>query len=142
MSHWNYLDDLSIYPYIYKSRYMDKNNALTAFAALGQSTRLDVFRLLIVAGEEGMSAGEIAEALDVRQNTMSSNLSILTQAGLIRNERQGRSIRYFADMEGLRGLLGFLMQDCCGGRPEFCQPLIDEIACACPAPTAETGKLT
>lgn len=110
---------------------MDKNHALGAFAALSQSTRLEVFRLLIKAGEAGMSAGDISETLDVRQNTMSANLSILTQSGLIRNKRQGRSIRYFADMDGMRGLLAFLMEDCCGGHPDLCRPVIDEIACAC-----------
>lgn len=110
---------------------MDKRSALAAFAALSQSTRLDVFRLLIRAGAAGMPAGEIGETLGVRQNTMSANLSVLTQAGLIRNAREGRSIRYFADMEGMCGLLVYLMEDCCGGRPELCQPVIDEIACAC-----------
>ena len=110
---------------------MDKNHALGAFAALSQPTRLDVFRLLIKAGEAGMSAGDIADTLDVRQNTMSANLAILAQSGLIRNERQGRSIRYFADMDGVRGLLAFLMEDCCGGRPDLCRTVIDEIACAC-----------
>lgn len=109
---------------------MDKSDALNAFAALSQSTRLDVFRLLVKAGDEGMLAGQISDALEVRQNTMSANLSILAQSGLIRNEREGRSIRYFADMDGMRGLLAFLMEDCCGGRPELCQPVIDEIACA------------
>lgn len=110
---------------------MDKNHALNAFSALSQSTRLDVFRLLVKAGETGMLAGDISDALDVRQNTMSANLSVLLQSGLIRNERQGRSIRYFADMDGMRGLLAFLMEDCCGGRRELCQPVIDEIACSC-----------
>ncbi len=111
---------------------MDKKIALTAFAALAQHTRLDVFRLLIKAGPEGMAAGDIADALDVRQNTMSANLSVLQQAGLLRREREGRSIRYIADFTGIRGLLAFLLEDCCGGRPETCQPLIEELACACP----------
>jgi DNA-binding transcriptional ArsR family regulator len=110
---------------------MDKNHALDAFAALSQSTRLDVFRLLIKAGEAGITAGDISDTLGVRQNTMSANLSVLARAGLIRNEREGRSIRYFADMDGMRGLLAFIMEDCCGGRPELCQLVIDELACAC-----------
>jgi DNA-binding transcriptional ArsR family regulator len=110
---------------------MDKNDALPAFAALSQGTRLDVFRLLVRAGDRGMASGEIGEALGVRQNTMSANLSILLNAGLIRNEREGRSVRYFADFDGIKGLLGFLMEDCCGGRAELCQPVIDEIAIAC-----------
>ncbi len=110
---------------------MEKNDALAAFAALSQPTRLDVFRLLVPVGDAGMSAGEIATALDVRQNTLSANLSVLLNAGLVRNRREGRSIRYFADTEGLRGLLGYLLRDCCGGRPEICDPLIEDIACSC-----------
>lgn len=110
---------------------MDKSNALLAFAALSQPTRLDVFRLLIKAGPDGMAAGQIAEALEVRQNTMSANLSVLTQAGLITATREGRSIRYAAHLDGIRGLLAFLMEDCCGGAPETCQPILDTIACPC-----------
>jgi DNA-binding transcriptional ArsR family regulator len=100
-------------------------------AALAHNTRLDVFRLLVTAGPAGLLAGEIGERLSVRQNTMSANLAILARAGLIRSERQGRGIRYFADFDGMRSLLAFLMEDCCGGRPELCQPLLDQIACAC-----------
>lgn len=110
---------------------MEKIRALASLSALGQDTRLDVFRLLVRAGSAGMLAGEIGAALDVRQNTLSANLSILLNAGLVRNAREGRAIRYFADMDGMRALLAFLMEDCCGGRPELCQPVIDEIACAC-----------
>lgn len=110
---------------------MEKTDALAALSALGQDTRLDAFRLLVKAGSEGMLAGEIGQALDVRQNTLSSNLSILLNAGLVRNSREGRAIRYFADMDGMRDLLGFLMEDCCGGRPELCQPVIEKLACAC-----------
>jgi len=110
---------------------MDTIGALSAFAALGQQTRLDVFRLLIGAGSDGLPAGEIGERLQVRQNTMSANLAVLLNAGLIRNARHGRTIRYFADFDAVRGLLAFLMEDCCGGRPELCQPIIDSIACDC-----------
>jgi len=109
---------------------MDVNQALSAFSALSQPTRLDVFRLLVKAGVDGLLSGEIGEKLNVRQNTMSANLTVLVHSGLIRNERQGRTIRYFADFDAVRGLLGFLMEDCCGGRPELCQPVIDELACA------------
>ena len=110
---------------------MDNSDAIVSFAALSQPTRLDVFRLLVKAGAQGMLSGEIGERLDVRQNTMSANLAVLLNAGLVRNERQGRTIRYFADFDAMRGLLGFLMEDCCGGRPDLCQPVIDKIACAC-----------
>ena len=110
---------------------MDSNNAISSFSALSQQTRLDVFRLLIKAGASGLVAGERGGQLDVKQNTMSANLTVLLNAGLVRNERQGRTIRYFADFDAVRGLLAFLMEECCGGRSELCQPVIDEIACAC-----------
>jgi ArsR family transcriptional regulator, arsenate/arsenite/antimonite-responsive transcriptional repressor len=108
---------------------MDKNSALDAFGALSQETRLDVFRLLVKTGVAGLHAGEIAARLDVRQNTLSTHLAILTRAGLVRHAREGRSVRYFADLDGMRALLGFLMEDCCGGEPGRCQPLLDEMVC-------------
>ena len=110
---------------------MDTNTALSAFAALSQPMRLDTFRLLIKAGPEGMTAGRIGQVLDVRQNTLSTNLTVLRHAGLVRNVREGRSIRYYADFDGVSGLLRFLLEDCCDGKPALCQPLIDDIACAC-----------
>ena len=110
---------------------MDMIKAVVALSALAQPTRLAVFRLLVQAGQTGMAAGEIAAALNVRQNTMSTNLLILVEAGLARNSRDGRTIRYTANLDGTRQLLGFLVQDCCGGRPELCQPLMDQIACPC-----------
>lgn len=110
---------------------MDKSHALAAFAALAQPTRLDVFRLLIRSGPEGLGAGEIAARLEVRPNTLSANLATLQQADLIRGTREGRSIRYRADLDGVRGLLAFLMEDCCGGRPDDCAPLLDTLTC-CP----------
>lgn len=110
---------------------MEKNHALAALSALAHDMRIDVFRLLIKAGPGGMSAGEIAAALETRANTLSNNLTILAHAGLVRSVREGRSIRYFAELEGMRGLLSFLMEDCCGGRPELCRPVLDEITCDC-----------
>jgi ArsR family transcriptional regulator len=110
---------------------MDKMQALDALAALAQETRLDVFRLLIQSSPQGLAAGEIADRLGVRQNTMSSNLAILARAGLVTSERRGRSIHYRADLDGMRGLLAYLMQDCCGGNAVICAPLADAIACAC-----------
>jgi len=109
---------------------MDILNAVATFSALSQQTRLEVFRLLIKAGANGLLAGELGERLDVKQNTMSANLTVLLNAGLVRNEREGRSIRYYADFDAVRGLLAFLMEECCGGRADLCQPIIDEIACA------------
>jgi len=108
---------------------MEEYNVLAAFSALSQQTRLDVFRLLVKAGAEGILSGEIGDKLNVRQNTMSANLTVLLNAGLVVKERQGRTVRYFANFEAVRGLLAFLMEDCCGGNPELCQSIIDEIAC-------------
>ncbi|MBO9455763.1 helix-turn-helix transcriptional regulator [Paracoccus sp. R12_1] len=110
---------------------MDNIQTLTALSALAQDTRLDVFRLLVKAGPEGLAAGEIATTLDIRPNTLSNNLNILSAAGLVRSAREGRSIRYFARMETMRALLAFLLEDCCGGRSELCQPVLDQIACEC-----------
>lgn len=109
---------------------MDKKDALSAFAALGQETRLEVFRLLVKAGQRGLPAGEIAQRLGTVQNTMSAHLKILSASGLITAERDGRTIRYVADMTGLADLLAFLMEDCCAGAPELCQPVIEAITCS------------
>jgi DNA-binding transcriptional ArsR family regulator len=110
---------------------MEMTNAVSAFEALGQPTRLAVFRLLVQTGSDGLAAGDIAVTLELRPNTLSTHLSILSQAGLITASRAGRSIRYSADMQGLRALMSWLLQDCCGGKPETCGPILDQIACAC-----------
>ena len=110
---------------------MDKMLALSALAALGQGTRLEVFRLLVQAGPGGVAAGEIATRLDTFQNTMSAHLKILSHAGLVRTQKEGRSVRYFADMTGFRDLLAYLMEDCCNGRPELCRPVINAVTCDC-----------
>ncbi|MBX3580892.1 MAG: helix-turn-helix transcriptional regulator [Rhizobiaceae bacterium] len=110
---------------------MDKKSSLAALAALGQETRLDIFRLLVRSGADGIPAGEIATRLGAVQNTTSSHLKILSHAGLIRPERDGRIVRYVADMTGLRDLLAYLMEDCCNGSPELCRPVINAVTCDC-----------
>src|SRR5690606_25311979 len=100
-----------------------------ALAALGQETRLDIFRLLVRAGAVGVPAGEIASRLGVIQNTASAHLKVLSHAGLVRAERDGRVIRYVADMTGFRDLLAFLMEDCCNGSVELCRPVIEAVTC-------------
>ena len=119
---------------------MDNNNALDAFAALSQDIRLEVFRHLIRAGDEGLLSGEIGEQLGVKQNTMSTNLAILLRAGLVRNERQGRAIRYYADMQGVGALLTYLLQDCCGGAPDLCLPLVESLCNCKPDQTSSTSS--
>lgn len=110
---------------------MDKKQALLALAALGQDTRLEVFRLLVRTMPEGVNAGEIASSLGTVPNTMSAHLKVLEHAGLIRAERDGRQIRYRTDITGFRDLLAYLMEDCCGGKPEMCRPAIEAATCGC-----------
>ncbi len=104
---------------------METQAATTAFAALGQPTRLSVLRLLVTAGIEGLPAGEIGRTLDVPHNTLSTHLQILERAGLVGSTREGRSIRYAADYDGISGLITFLMQDCCKGHRRVCKPVLD-----------------
>lgn len=110
---------------------METEQAILAFAALAQPTRLDVFRLLIGHEPDGLSAGDIARHLAVPHNTMSTHLAILSRAGLIEAERQSRSIIYRAKLDAVRELAGYLVKDCCGGRPEICAPLIAELSPCC-----------
>ncbi len=106
---------------------MDRNDTLEALRALAQETRLEVFRLLLQAGSAGLAAGEIGRRLGVLQNTLSSHLAILSRAGLIGFEREGRVLRYRADFETTKGLLAYLLEDCCGGQPARCQPLLSDL---------------
>ena len=99
---------------------MKQIDALSALAALAQDTRLSVFRFLVVAGPEGAAAGDISHALKVPAPTLSFHLKELEQAHLIASRRESRSIIYSANYERMRGLLSFLMEDCCRGRPEIC----------------------
>lgn len=108
---------------------MNTPMAIGALGALAQDTRLDAFRLLIRAGDDGLTAGALAAALDARQNTLSSHLNILVNSGLVKRAREGRSIRYRADYGQTRGLLAFLLEDCCQGDADLCAPLLDAIAC-------------
>lgn len=99
--------------------------AVDALSALAHGHRLAVFRLLVRAGADGVAAGEIAREIGVLPNTLSTHLGILGNAGLIGSRREGRSVIYTADYDGMRDLLGFLVSDCCGGRPEICAPVMD-----------------
>jgi DNA-binding transcriptional ArsR family regulator len=101
---------------------MEKNEVVAALAALAQDNRLDVFRLLVEAGPEGMPAGEIAQALDVAPNTLTFHFDRLRGAGLVSVRRDGRSMIYAARFETMNALIGFLTDNCCGGAPETCLP--------------------
>ena len=120
---------------------MESNTALKRLSALAQESRLEVFRLLVKAGPHGLPAGDIARAADIPANTLSAQLTILANAGLVRSRRDGRSIIYSADYEGMSGLLVYLMEDCCQGRVEVCGPVNLAAAQACCAP-APQGALS
>lgn len=111
---------------------MDQEKAILALAALAQATRLQAFNLLVRHEPEGIPAGDVAKMLAVPQNTMSSHLSVLARAGLIRAERRSRLIIYRADIDVLRELTLYLVNDCCGGRAELCEPLLAQINPCCP----------
>lgn len=111
---------------------MDNESTILALAALAQSTRLDVFRLLVKREPDGLPAGEIARALAVPQNTMSAHLAVLSRAGLVTARRISRSIVYRADLTRFQSVMSFLVNDCCDGRPEICAPLIESITPCCP----------
>jgi ArsR family transcriptional regulator, arsenate/arsenite/antimonite-responsive transcriptional repressor len=110
---------------------MDTLDAVGALGALAQESRLKVFRLLIRTGRGGMAAGDIARALDVPANTMSSHLAILTRAKLVTARKEGRSVIYGVDLAGTRELLLFLVADCCQGEPSVCAPAIESALAAC-----------
>lgn len=114
---------------------MESKAAVAALAALAHVGRLAAFRLLVQIGPEGMAAGEIARRIGVLPNTLSANLNLLGNAGLIGSRREGRSIIYVADYAGMTALLGFLVEDCCGGSTAICTPIYEALArTACEPP--------
>lgn len=110
---------------------MDARKSQAAFAALAQPTRLKAFRKLIAAHPEGVPAGEIAAHCKVPHNTMSTHLASLMRGGLVAVAREGRVMSYRADLDGFRGLVAFMLRDCCGGRPDICAPVIETFNAAC-----------
>jgi DNA-binding transcriptional ArsR family regulator len=111
---------------------METQTALAGLSALAQEGRLAVFRLLVKAGPDGLAAGEIARKTDTAPNTLSAQLLLLANAGLVRARRDGRSIIYSADYDRMSALLLFLTEDCCGGRAEICAPLMQTVSRCCP----------
>jgi ArsR family transcriptional regulator len=101
---------------------MTKASVIAALGALAQETRLDVFRLLVERGPEGMAAGEISERLKLASPTLSFHLNQLKYAGMVNSRRESRSIIYCANFNAMNGLMAYLTEKCCGGRPELCGP--------------------
>jgi len=115
-------------------------HALAALAALGQPTRLQIFQLLMRAEPDGRPAGALSEEIGCPHNTLSSHLAILARAGLVRGTRDGRTIVYRSDLEGMRGLLNYIVHDCCSGHPELCGLAARPAAgCGCGA-ASKAGK--
>jgi len=110
---------------------MKSTDAVAALSALAQDTRLALFRHLMQCLPDGVAAGELATKLKVPPSTMSSHLAILVRAGLVTSAREGRTIYFSADQEGIRDLLQFLIKDCCRGKPEVCNRLVEALMPAC-----------
>jgi DNA-binding transcriptional ArsR family regulator len=110
---------------------MEKKTALDALSALGHDQRLEIFRYLVRCGAEGAVAGDVAQALGSLPNTLSANLSVLSQAGLVAGEREGRNMRYRAGMARMQALVEFLMEDCCGGDASLCAPVFEKLNRCC-----------
>ena len=110
---------------------MEIKEATTALAALGQTTRLSIFRRLVEAGPGGASPGELAEALALPGATLSFHLKELVAAGLIHGEPRGRFICYRADFDAMNALIAFLTHNCCGGDPAACAPALSACAPDC-----------
>ena len=122
---------LTSFLYFHKSGYMETEEAVLALAALSQSTRLEAFRTLVRHEPDGLAAGDLARLLEVPPNTLSAHLSILTRARLVTSERHSRSIVYRANLTEFRDVAVFLLRDCCGGRPEVCEPVVDSLQACC-----------
>lgn len=101
---------------------MKSTDAVIALAALAQESRLSVFRLLVRHAPDGLTAGLIAEQLELSAPTLSFHLRTLAQAGLVSTVQEGRFVRYRAQIDAVNALVGFLSDDCCGGHPEQCSP--------------------
>ena len=106
---------------------MEFDIAIDRLSALAHEGRLAVFRTLVQMGSEGIAAGDLADKLGLQPSTLSAQLNVLSVAKMVRKERHGRSIVYFANLEALNGLMLFLIEDCCEGRNEVCSPLMDAI---------------
>jgi len=103
---------------------MELKDALSAFSALSQETRLEVLQLLVRQGPSGLAAGDIAEKMGVAAPTLSFHLKELAAADLVVARKMGRSVIYAANYSGVRALVDFLMADCCQGDPRLCGPYI------------------
>ena len=119
---------------------METKNAVEALAALAQETRLSVFRLLVQAGPEGLSAGDIGQKLEVANATLSFHLKELSHAGLVTSRQEGRFIYYAANFEHMAALMSFLTRNCCKGMPQDCLSVMETALGRCCGPTSTKRK--
>ncbi|MDX2309289.1 MAG: helix-turn-helix domain-containing protein [Hyphomicrobium sp.] len=113
---------------------MEQAGAIRALGALANNHRLAIFRALVRAGEDGLSASELALAAGIGATNLTFHTKELERAGLIRTWREGRRIRSALEIETMRTLMSFLFDDCCGGRPELCGPRTVSAQACCPTP--------
>lgn len=111
---------------------MDINNAIKAFAALSQDTRLKALRILVEYGKQGIAAGALSDKMGIPHNTLSFHLSHLSHAGLVQSRKQGRSIVYCSNLDTVQALVKFLLKDCCAVDKTTCKDVEKLMkACAC-----------
>ena len=115
---------------------MEEPQALIAFGALSQETRLRILRMLVISGPDGVAAGSIAERVEVSASNVSFHLKELERAGLVKVRRDSRSMVYSVAIDAINSLIRFLMEDCCSGRPEICAPVMTPVCCT---PTVKAG---
>lgn len=118
---------------------LNESETLGVLVALAQESRLRILRLLMRQLPDGLPAGRIADVLGCTPSTLSFHLGHLERVGLVRSRRRAQSIIYAAQPEMLSGLIRFLSQDCCGGAPERCLPVVPEAAACCPPPELVEG---
>lgn len=114
---------------------LTEEQAISGLAALAQATRLAIFKLLIKHEPVGITAGVIAETIGAPHNTLSTHLAILVRAGLLRATREGRTIIYRSNVDGMQSLIQFLVNDCCDGQPELCNLLAGAAQGSCCTPS-------
>src|SRR5262245_12533067 len=119
---------------------MEINTAVTALAALAQETRLSIFRLLVEAGPDGVSAGSIGDTLEVPSATLSFHLKELARAGLVSSRHERQFIYYTVDFERMAELMTFLTQNCCQGMPEKCLTVVETALGRCCPPQPKTKQ--
>jgi ArsR family transcriptional regulator, arsenate/arsenite/antimonite-responsive transcriptional repressor len=103
---------------------MNTQNAVLILSCLAQKARLEIFRLLVQTSPDGLAAGDISKQLDIPASTLSFHLKELSHAGLITSEQQGRFIFYSTDFKAMNELVAYLMENCCGGQTNCCDPII------------------